>query len=155
MYREPKSSNQLNMCLSGCGLKDIKNLNIRTSKFYSNGKFKTIQKYISTKISRYTVVINRTNILRLMFMNINEDPTFALPSPPLLKVMDLRLVGSGFRFQLQCLHVVKSMKLWVLKPYILGPQGYGSETCGFWVQVLVTVFANCKKFEIMDLQAYI
>ena len=36
----------------GCGLKDIK---IRSSKFYSKGKLEIIGKYVPTKISRYTV----------------------------------------------------------------------------------------------------
>ena len=35
----------LEVCHRGCGLKDLKNLQIRSLKFYSNGKFNTIQKH--------------------------------------------------------------------------------------------------------------
>ena len=43
--------------IEGCGLKDMENLKIRTSKFYWNGKFELqYTKYVPTKISRYMVV---------------------------------------------------------------------------------------------------
>ena len=41
---------------SGCGLQDLENWKIRTSKFYCDGKFEIIRKYAPTIISFYTVV---------------------------------------------------------------------------------------------------
>ena len=58
MHHKLKSLNQPSVCFRGCGLKDLENLKITTSKFYSKGKFEIIRKYIPTKISCYTVLLD-------------------------------------------------------------------------------------------------
>ena len=67
MQRELKSSNQPNVCLRGCDLKDPENSKIRTSKFNSNGKFEIMRKYAPTKISCYAVLFA---CLRLKILQI-------------------------------------------------------------------------------------